>query len=138
MTVQLGYLDTNLFLTVFFLGDPDARRCADIIQALEDGRAEGWIDPLVVHELTYVAPRTRRFPSLLGIQKYIASIILLGSVQAEDKEGLLEALARWATEGVSFVDAWLSVRAKRRQTAICTLNERDFPETRNTFFTAEL
>jgi predicted nucleic acid-binding protein len=138
MPAQLGVLDTSVFLAVFFPNDPNARRCADIIRALEDGRAVGWIDPLVVHELSYAAQRIRRFSSPAGIQEYVSSIIRLEGVQAEDKESLLEALSRWAVEGVSFVDAWLAVRAKGHSARVCTINEKDFPGTENTFFTADL
>lgn len=138
MTVQLGWLDTNLFVHALFPGDRQHARCREIIRALEEGAAEGWVDLLIVHELTYVLGRLRVFPNRAAIQHYIRTILLNPNIQAADKAALLEVVARWATEGVGFADAWLTMLAQRHGLAVCSANVADFPGVDNTFASADL
>jgi predicted nucleic acid-binding protein len=138
MSEQLGWLDTNLFVYVLFPNDPHHSRCAALMRALQDGRTEGWIDTVVVHELTYVLSRTGLFPTRQAVHAYIRSILLTDTIHADDKDGLVDAVSRWATLGVGFADAWLAVLARRRQIPVCSVNEDDFPDTPNVFRTAEV
>jgi predicted nucleic acid-binding protein len=135
--VQFGWLDTNLFVHALFPRDPHHARCRVILEALERGTGEGWLDPLVVHELSYVLGRLPAFPDRAAIHTYLRTVLLMDAVQADDKPGLLEALARWATGRVSLVDAWLAVVANRRGLPVCSVNRRDFPDVVNTFFDGE-
>ena len=61
MVLQLGLLDTNLFIHPLFVRDPHAARCQALIAAIERGDAAGWIDVTVVHELTYALRRVPGF-----------------------------------------------------------------------------
>jgi predicted nucleic acid-binding protein len=133
MTHQLGWLDTNLFVAVLFPRDRNYPRCAALFAELERGEAEGWIDPTVVHELTYVLMRTGRFPGREAIHDYVRSVLLLTGVRAHEKEALLDAIARWQIHGVGFVDAWLAVRARRDHLPVCSVNTRDFTDMVNSF-----
>ena len=91
MPEQLGWLDTNLFVHALFPRDPHHARCRAIVRALEEGRAEGWLDPLVVHELSYVLSRLgQRFPTRTAIEEYLRGILLINAIHADDKAGLLE------------------------------------------------
>jgi predicted nucleic acid-binding protein len=60
---DLGWIDANIFIHALFRNDPFYRRSRAIIDVLEAGEAECWIDPLVVHELTYVLLRQSQFAS---------------------------------------------------------------------------
>jgi predicted nucleic acid-binding protein len=133
MTKDLGWLDTNLFVHALYRGDPEYRKCAEIIGGLQDGSVTGWIDRLVVHELTYVLKRLPQFPSMSEVHGYVRNILLAEGIRADDKSALLEALARWAAQEVGFVDAWLAVQALRRNMPVCSVNNRHFPDVENMF-----
>jgi predicted nucleic-acid-binding protein len=133
MTVQLGYLDTNIFVHSLYPNDRHYLRCREIIAALESGAAQGWIDRIVVYELTFILARGKRFPDRPALTEYVRSIITMGGVRVEDEELLITALDRWANQGVSFADAWLFVQAMASGQPICTVNARDFKGAVNTF-----
>jgi predicted nucleic acid-binding protein len=133
MTEQLGWLDTNLFVHSLYPNDPHCDRCRAHLRSLRDGRAEGWIDATVVHELTYVLIRRSLFPTRETINQYVRSHLIWESIRADDKDGLLEALARWTMQGVGFVDAWLAVLGQRRGLPVCSVNEADFSGVPNTY-----
>jgi predicted nucleic-acid-binding protein len=134
MTIDLGYLDTNIFVHSLHPKDETYARCREIITALEEGSATGQLDVTVVYELSFILARGRRFPDRLAIAEYIQSILTMTGVIVEDTEILKTALERWATRGVGFADAWLFARALASETSVCTANARDFSGVRNTFF----
>mgnify|MGYP001465436503 CR=1 FL=1 len=131
--MQLGWLDTNIFLHSLFHNDPQYGRCREILAALEDGSAEGWIDPVIVHELTYALPRHPSFSSRQAIQGYIRNVLLTAAIHADDKEGLIEAVALWDAYGIGFADSWLRILAGRRRLPVCSANRRHFVDVGNTF-----
>lgn len=133
MPEQLGWLDTNLFVHSLHTNDPHRARCTELLQALQSGDAEGWIDSVVVHELTYVLSRQSQFPNRHAVLRYIRRILLASGVRTDDAEGLLDAVTLWAARGISFADAWLTIRAARRGLPVCSVNVRDFPATPNTY-----
>jgi predicted nucleic acid-binding protein len=137
-TEALGWLDTNIFVHALFANDIHHHRCRAILQALQAGRVSGWMDVLVVHELTYVLGRLPQFTTRDDIHQYIRGILSLIAVHAEDKEGLLATLARWATEKVGFADARLAVLAQRHGLPVCTVNQQDFAAVSTSFVTARL
>jgi predicted nucleic acid-binding protein len=130
---QLGWLDTNVFVHSLYPGDPHCDRCRQILRKIRDGIAEAWIDPLVIHELTYVFLRRRLVASREDIYDYLFNQLTWDGLHAVDKPGLLETLARWSRQNVSFVDAWLAVQAQRRGLPVCSVNERDFSGVDNTY-----
>lgn len=139
---QLGWLDANVLIHPLFENDPESPACRQILQDLEEGRAEAWIDVLTVHEVSYTLLRVlaTRFPSPREVVEYLASILLLDAVRCPDKEVLLAALQRWAERGPKFggfADAWLAVRAQRSGLPVCSVNGRDFPDVVNTYPLAE-
>lgn len=138
MTVKLGWLDTNIFVHALMLGDPHQSRCRDLLTALQDGRAEGWIAPIVVHELSYVLTRLPTFKTRSAIATYISAILSYPGVLAADKSLLMAAAGRWAAGTLSFVDALLTEMAQRDSRFICSVNARDFPTTPNSYTTAVL
>ena len=54
MPVELGWLDTTIFVRAVTLGDPHRACCLELLDALSDRRATGWLAPTVAHELSYV------------------------------------------------------------------------------------
>ncbi len=134
----LGWLDTNIFIHALFTKDTQHDRCHAILRALQEGRAQGWIDVLVVHELTYVLGRLPQFTSRAVIHEYIRGILTMSTIQADDKAMLLAGLARWATENVGFADARLAVLAQARGLPVCSANQRDFAGVGNSFVTVSL
>jgi len=130
---QVRWLDSNLFVHTLFRNDANYARCRAIQQSLQDGDAEGWIDPVVVHELTYVLSRQRQFRTRVAVQEYVRDILLVESIHAEDKDGLLQAITRWARQNVGFVDAWLAVLAQRRGLPVCSVNAVDFAGVPNSY-----
>jgi hypothetical protein len=53
VAVQLGWLDTNLFIHALYAGDREHARSCGLLNALADGRAEGWLSPLVLRQLPF-------------------------------------------------------------------------------------
>ncbi len=133
MSGQLGYLDTNPFVHALFPQDPHYPRCRVLITELNGGNAEGWLDPLVIHELTYVLLRLPHFPDRTAVEVYPQDILRAPGVRAPQRALLLAALARWAGRGGGFVDAWLATQALADGQPVCSANVRDFPDVPNAF-----
>lgn len=133
--VQLGWLDANIFIHPLFEGDPHCHRCRQILRWLKEGRAEGWVDPVTVHELTYALRRARpdAFPTPHAVFSYLAPILALDAVHMDDKNAALSALHYWASSGGTFDDARIAVLARSRGMPVCSVNARDFPGIPNTF-----
>lgn len=95
---------------------------------------------MVVHELTYVLPRTgiAEFRSRDGIQAYIRRYLLFDTIHAANKRGLTDTLRRWAIHDIGFADARLTTLAEQRHLPICSVNAADFPRQENTFVTTQL
>jgi predicted nucleic acid-binding protein len=139
MTVQLGWIDTNIFIHLLFTRDREYKRCRAISDALERGEAEGWLDITVIHELTYYLSRHRNFPDRTAICDYIRTFLEMDAIRANDKAALRDVLLHWQTQRVGFIDAWLAIRATRQGMPVCSANESDYPATLdNSFRTAKL
>jgi len=138
MPIELGWLDTNIFVHALMLGDPHQSRCRDVLQALQDGRAEGWIAPSVVHELSYVLTRLPTFKTRPAIALYLTTLLSYPGVVAADKPLLIATVGRWAVGRISFIDALLTELAQGDGRPVCTVNARDFPTTPNSYATVVL
>jgi predicted nucleic acid-binding protein len=138
MPIELGWLDTNIFVHALMLGDTHQARCRDVLQALQDGRAEGWIAPSVVHELSYVLTRLPTFKTRSAIAIYLSTLLSYPGVAATDKTLLITTVGRWAAGRLSFIDALLTELAQRDGRPVCTVNARDFPTTPNSYATVAL
>jgi len=137
-TIQLGWIDTNIFLHSLLPNDPHYPRCRALIKALQEGRAEGWLDVTIVHELTYTLRRLPGYDNRALIRAYIERILGIAQIHADDKSALRETLLLWERQG-GFVDNWLATSARRRNLPVCSVNERDFSsDLDNTFRTANL
>jgi hypothetical protein len=135
MATQLGWLDSNLFIHALYPHDRPYARCRQILTMLRSGEAEGWVDPVVAHELTHVLPFTPQFRdrSRRAVLEYLLPLLGYDSVRADDKPSLLASLSEWAMEGGDFADARLRVLSRQRQVPVCSANKRHFRAVRNTF-----
>jgi hypothetical protein len=135
MATQLGWLDSNLIIHTLYPNDAPYARCRQTLMMLRSGEAEGWVDPVVVHELTHVLPFAPQFKggSRQAVLEFLLSLLGYDSVRADDKASLLASLSEWAMEGGDFADARLRVLARQRQLPVCSANERHFRTVRNTY-----
>lgn len=139
MAVQLGWLDTNVFVHVLYPGDREHRRCRAIVEALADDHAQGWLSFAVMHELTYTLSRKPGFGTRTAIATYVNSLLSFPGVLAHDKVTLVNTLARWIeSTTIGLVDAYLAELAERDGVPVCSANARDFPATPNSYATAPL
>lgn len=109
--------------------------CRKILFALERGESEGWIDAVTIHELTYALPRARpkSFRTRDDVYQYLVRFLALDAVHADDKESVIAALQWWRERTGSFGDARLVALARSRRMGVCTVNEGDFVDIRNTY-----
>lgn len=122
-----GLLDTNVVVHSFEPG-PLGVECSTFLRDLEAGRAQAVLDPLVVHELTYVLPRYLKQFTRSDVAGYLTDLVNLRGIIA-DKILLIEALRLWATtSGLGFVDAYLVTRARRENRQIYTKNVRELAQ----------
>ena len=132
---ELGWLDTPVFVHPLFPNDPLASRCRDLLRRLQANEVTGWLDVIVIHELTYVLPRTKlpAFSNRQGVAEYIRRILALDSIRTDSKDELLEGLAVWSRGRVAFADARISVLARQRGMNVCSPNRADFDTVANSF-----
>lgn len=136
MTPQrFGWLDATVFVHALFVNDPHRPRCIEVLESLESGEGEGWIDAIVVHELTYVLPRAlpKKFSNRAAVAEYLLSFLALRNLHANNKDALIATLQRWSVSQVAFADARLLTLGEAHSLPICTVNKRDFPDIPNTF-----
>jgi len=116
-----GLLDTNVFLHAYTT-DAHSAECLSFLAALERGDVEARLEPLVLHELSYVLPRYLKQMSRLDLAAYLLMVLRWKGVRA-DTEILVDAVERWRrTPGLAFVDAYLAAIANRDGCPIYTKN----------------
>jgi predicted nucleic acid-binding protein len=116
-------LDTNVFIHAL-THDAHSAACQSLLKALSSGAARAMLDPVVVHELTYVLPRYVKGMTRGDIAQYLTSNMSWEGVVA-DKDTLTEALRLWSTRPDGFIDAYLSARAVRENREVYSRNADD-------------
>ncbi len=120
-----GLLDANVFIHAL-TGDAFGAECGRFLALVRAGDIDAYLDPLVVHELTYTIGRVIRTMSTSDIVAYLLEVLSWTGIQGE-KDVLREALDRWdRTPGLAFVDSYLTVRALRRTVPVSSKNVREF------------
>ena len=120
-----GYLDTNVVIHAFAT-DAHSDECSSHLRALRDGRVRAIVDPLVIHELTYVLPQFVKQMSRIDVGSFLLDLIGWESIQA-DKAVLVGAIERWRDNpSLGFVDAYLGTLAVRKDAPVFTKNVGDF------------
>lgn len=127
MTEPPAWIGTNVFLHAQAT-DPHSAACRGLLRAVQAGRRTVCIDPLVVHELTYVLPRFRKGMTRDDVALYCQSVLKWPGVEIEDRSLWVEALATWAKDPQpSWTDAVLLTRIMQADGAnIWTVNRDDF------------
>jgi predicted nucleic acid-binding protein len=116
-----GVLDTNVFVHAQTTDDHSAE-CRGFLGALERGDVEARLEPLVLHELSYVLPRYVKQMSRVGVAAYLLTVLSWPGVQG-DKSLMADAVERWRdTPRLAFVDAYLAAIANRDGCPIYTKN----------------
>lgn len=138
MAEQLGWLDTNLFIHALYAGDREYARSRLLLDALADGRAEGWLSPLVLHELSYALSRRPGYGTRAAIHTYLLAILGVPGIHVEDEATVRAALSRCASGALSLVDAYLGEFAQRDNMPVCSANARDFTGVSNSYAAAQV
>lgn len=116
-----GLLDSNVFVHAQTT-DEQSAECRRFVTALQLGHVRAWLDPMVLHELSYALPFYRKQMGREQIADYLLSVLIWPGVLG-DKALMAETVTRWAaTPGLSFVDAYLAVLAHRRRCPVYTKN----------------
>lgn len=122
---RAAILDSNVVLESVKTGQM-SEVCGRLLRSVGDGDLRVVVEPLVVHELTYIIPRYLKQATREKIAQIILSV--LHSPGAEDPAGLLiQAVMTWRDiPELSFVDAYLGTLAEAQGRRVFTLNKRDF------------
>lgn len=120
-----GLLDTNVFVHAL-ARDQQSAECRRFLDLLKQGLLQAYLEPLVVHELTYTLPRVHRAMSRADVVVHLRGVVAWPGGVGE-KDLLREALDRWdQPPGLGFVDAYLAARATRDGVLVYTKNAREF------------
>ena len=119
-----GVVDTNVFIHAQ-THDVLAEECLSFLEAVEEGRVESRLEPMVLHELSYALPRYRRGMSRGQVADYLLAILAWQGIVA-DKSVLIQSVERWRdTDGLGFVDAYLAVIASTEGVPVYSKNVRE-------------
>lgn len=130
---QYGWLDANLFIHPLFSHDPHGPQCRRILGEIVSGEAEGWLDPVTIHELTYaLRVQKEKFKTNQDVVDYLLRFLPHDGFRLEDKDSVVLGLSLWV-QGGTFGDARLRALASRTDLPICSVNGKDFPGVPNTY-----
>lgn len=116
-----GLIDTNVFIHAQTY-DVHAEECLQFLEAVQDGRIQVRIEPIVLHELSYALPHYRRGMTRAEVAEYLLTILGWEGVTG-DKNLLVDTVERWRdTPGLAFVDAYLASLATQDDCPIYTKN----------------
>lgn len=121
---SVGIVDTNVFVHAH-TSDAHAEECSRFLAALRNGTQRAALESVVLHVLTYVLPRYTKQMTRADVAAYLLMVLNWPGIEA-DNDLMIEAVNRWArTQGLSFVDAYLSALAIRRHCPVYTKNVRE-------------
>lgn len=116
-----GLIDTNVFIHAY-ANDAHTSECRRFLVAVEQGRVEAHLEPMVLHELSYALPRYIKQITRDQLAAYMLMVLKWAGVRGE-RDLMADAVHRWhATRGLSFVDAFLAARASRDNGSVFTKN----------------
>ncbi len=121
-----GYVDTKVFLHAQ-ANDAHTSTCRALLRAAAAGRIILRLDPLVLHELTYVLPRYVKTMTRADVALYCRSVLQWPGMHLEEMSFWLAVLETWETDDrLSWTDAVLIRRAQDAALALWSRNHRDF------------
>ncbi len=119
-----GLLDTNIFVHAH-TNDAQSDECARFLAGLERGRIRARLEPLVLHEITYILPRVVKQMTRAQLAEYLLMVLEWEGIEGE-KTLMADTIERWRdTPGLGFVDAYLAAAATARQCPVFTKNARE-------------
>jgi len=119
-----GLLDTNIFLHSH-TSDTHAEECRQFLSKIESGHIRARLEPIVLHELSYMLPRYLRQMTKRDIGEYLVTVLSWVGIVG-DTDLMIDTVNRWSgTPGLSFADAYLAALATRRRCQIYTKNLRE-------------
>lgn len=118
-----GLLDTNV--VVHALGkDSKSEECRRFLAAVREGRVKVLIEPLVLHEITYVLTRQGPRFSPLEVAGYIETLLNMKGVEG-DVRSMSDALVLWQQNpSLGLVDCYLAAKARLINAPVFTKNVR--------------
>ena len=121
-----GYVDTNVFLHAQ-AHDPHTTACQALLRSAAVGTVTMWLDPLVLHELTYVLPRYVKQMTRTDVALYVRTVLNWPGIQMDDKSLWLGVLETWEVDArLSWTNAVLIQRALETERGVWSRNYRDF------------
>lgn len=124
MSTTDGLLDTNVFIHAHTT-DELSVECQRFLAAIERGDIEAYLEPLVLHELSYALPRYMRQMTRAQVAQYLGMVLSWPGVRG-DKDVMLDAVERYDdTPRLAFVDAYLAALATRRQCPVYSKNVQE-------------
>lgn len=122
-----GLLDTNVFVHAY-THDAASEECRRFLASLERGEVEARLEPLVLHELSYVLPRYLEQMTRTDLADYLLMVLGWRGVRGE-KDLMVDTVQRWrATPRLAFVDAYLATIAARDGRPVFTKNVREMAD----------
>jgi predicted nucleic acid-binding protein len=119
-----GLLDTNIFIHAHTT-DALSGQCRGFLAALEEGRVQARLEPLILHELSYALRHHLRQMTRDDLAQYLVTVLSWPGVVG-DKDLLVGTVQRWQqAPGLSFADAYLAELAVRRGVPVHTKNVRE-------------
>jgi predicted nucleic acid-binding protein len=119
-----GLVDTNTFFHAQ-THDVHSDECRRFLAALERGDVQAVLDPIVLHELSFVLPRYVKQMSRHDVATYLEVVLSWPGIQG-DKGTMIDAVQRWRdTPGLAFADAYLAARAAAESRPVYTKNVRE-------------
>lgn len=115
-------LDTNVILRLF-AADPAEHHAAAVLlfERAERGEVELELRALIVAEAVYVLQSVYGV-SRAQIAEALSRLVAMPSLQAGERPALVDALARYATGGLSFADCYLAATAAAEDAGIVTFD----------------
>lgn len=121
--MTVAWLDTNVVVR-FLTRDP--RRLADradrLLAKAQAGEIALRLTPVVVAEIVWVL-RSRYAHGPAEIARALSAFLRADGTQADERDGLLEALDVMVERRVSFPNAYVAVSARRAEQPVCTFDD---------------
>lgn len=120
-----AWLDTNVVVR-FLTRDPAAlaARADRLMARATEGEIAFRITAVILAEIIWIL-RSRYARSPDDIAAALSALLRADGILADERDGLLEALAVMVEQRVSFPDAYVAVSARRGDEPVCTF-DRDF------------
>src|SRR6266568_3923291 len=120
----VGLLDTNIIIHAHTT-DALSAECRRFLAALERGELEARLEPIILHELSYMLPRILKQLTRADVAALLLMVLGWRGVRGEIAL-MLDAVRRWSSsQDLAFADAYLAALASRDACPVFTKNVRE-------------